>query len=104
MDQLFFSKHLLTIARHTHSRILLKKEKLYYYRYIRKLSYHIKHLNRNNLTKAMEYVKAFECKEANRIQNGFWVRPRKVLFLACQDVKDVLKSMERWEGTGYETL
>jgi hypothetical protein len=102
MDYIFFQKHLLTIARYTHSRILFRKERLYYYKFVRKLSYHIRYLDDKNVTKAIAYVGIFEDRQERRIRNGFFIKPRKVLRLACQDVKDVLESMKRFEGTDAE--
>lgn len=98
MDLSFFSQYLLTVARFRHSRILLKKEQRYYYRYMLKLSYNLEHLGTNNIDKALEYIDEFEFRQGSRVKDGFFIKPRKVLQLACQDSRDVLKSMERWDG------
>ena len=98
MDNDFFSKHLLTIARETYVHILFKKERLYYYKYIRKLRYHVIHLSDRSVDNALGYVDAFEYTQSKRIKNGVFVKPKKMLALACKDVRDVVKSMRRFEG------
>lgn len=100
MDASFFSKSLLTIAQYRHQNILLKKERSYYYRYIMKLSYNIKFLDSKDIAKAIEYVEEFKYKQAKRIRDGFFTKPKKALFLACEDTKDVLEGMRRWDGVG----
>jgi hypothetical protein len=98
MNTTFFLQRLLTIAQYRHSRILLKKERRYYQRYVMKLSYHIEHLYGKNITEAIQYVEEFESRQGSRVKNGFFTKPRKALSLACADVKDVLESMKRWDG------
>lgn len=79
----------------------MKKERQYYYRFMLKLSYNLEHLGTKDITKAMEYVEEFEFRQGSRVKNGFFIKPRKALSLACQDARDVLKSMKRWDGV-YE--
>jgi len=100
MDTKFFSRHLLTIAKHNHKYIPFRKERLYYYRFIRKLNYHIIYFCSKNVTDMVKYVNNFENKQTNRIGNGFLIKPKKALNLACEDVRDVLESMKRFEGVG----
>ena len=53
-----------------------------------------------NVTDMIKYVNNFENKQTNRIGNGFLIKPKKALNLACEDVRDVLESMKRFEGVG----
>lgn len=102
MDTFFLSQRLLTIARYRHSFILFKKERLYYYRYMIKLSYNLEYLGAKNIEEALRFVKKFRAGQAKRIRDGFFIKPRKALFLACMDAEDVLQSMKRYEGVGEE--
>lgn len=102
MDTSFLSQRLLTIARYRHSHILLKKERLYYYRYMLKLSYNLEYLGAKDVNEALGYVQKFRDTQGRRIRDGFFIKPRKALFLACVDAQDVLQSMKRYEGVGEE--
>src|SRR5580700_4195500 len=100
MDTFFFLKRLFVIAQYRHAHILFKKEQKYYQRYLMKLAYHIETLGTTDIDKALEYSNEFEYKQRLRIKNGFFIKPRKALGLACEDVRDVLQGMKRWEGIG----
>ena len=101
MDIQFFSKRLLVIARYRHQGLWLRREKLYYFKYIRKLNNHLKTLGYSgaeDITKAMNYIRVFEKKESKRVRNGFFSKPSRILGLACADTRDVLNGMKRFEG------
>ena len=102
MDPLFLSKYLLTVAQYRYRNILSKKEKRYYYRYAMKLSYHLQYLCDSKVASALDYVNDFETKQTNRIKDGLFVKPRKALYLACADARDVLEGMRRWDGVEVE--
>jgi hypothetical protein len=102
MDTSFFSQHLLTIARYRYPQLLFAKERLYYYLYVRKLNCHIISFGSRNVKENLEYVQDFEYKQSQRIKNGWLIKPKKMLALACRDTKDVLQSMKRFEGVGAE--
>ena len=102
MDTSFFQERLLVIAKHRYWNILFEKERLYYRKYIGKLNYHISYLNDSNVDAAITYVHKFEDRQANRVRNGFIIKPRKMLTLACKDTIDVLEGMQRWDGMGIE--
>ncbi len=102
MDTFFLSQRLLTIARHRHKSIYFKKERLYYYRYMLKLSYNLEYLGNPEVDKALAYVKSFEFRQSKRIRNGFFYKPKRMLALACEDARDVLEGMRRWDGVGVE--
>lgn len=101
MDRDFFSKRLFSIAFYQYQYIPFKIERLYYFKYIRKLRYHLITLGydgKNDVDKALSYIHAFEDRESRRIKNGFICKPKKALHLACSDAKDVVESMRRYEG------
>ncbi len=99
----FFAKYMLTIAKRRHSQLLFKKEKLYYKKYVTKLSYHIQHLETNDIDKALAYVDRFKSKQVSLVDNSFFVKPKNMLSLACEDAKDVLKGMRRYDGVEVES-
>ena len=104
MDIQFFSKRLLVIAKYRHHGIWLRRERLYYFKYIRKLNNHLKTLGYSgveDISRAMNYIRVFEKKEAKRVRNGFFSKPGRILELACADTIDVLNGMKRFEGV-YE--
>ena len=98
MDTFFLSQRLLTIAKYRHSQILFKKERLYYYRYMLKLSYNLEYLGSKDVEDALKYVEKFRNVQGRRVKNGFFIKPRKALYLACMDAEDVLHGMKRWDG------
>lgn len=103
MDFAFFQSRLHVITRHRYTQLLVREERPYYYRYVMKLLYHIKYLKTKEIDEAVAYVNEFEDKQANRIKNGFFVKPKNMVELACKDVRDVLQAMKRWEGMGVES-
>lgn len=102
MDNSFFSQRLLTIARHTYQNICLKKDRRYYHRYVCKLSYNLEYLNTQDIDQLISFVEEFKDKQSKRIKNGIFIKPKNMLVLACRDTKDVLESMQRFDGTGTE--
>lgn len=81
---------------------MFKKEKQYYYRYMLKLSYNLEYLGTTEIDKCLEYVKQFRFKQSNRASNGFFIKPKRMLELACRDAEDVLHGMKRWDGVSPE--
>lgn len=98
MDTFFLSQRLLVTARYRHQSIWLRKERSYYYRYMLKLCYNLEYLGSKDVQEALNYVKSFEKKQSKRIKNGVFVKPKKMLELACKDATDVLHGMKRWDG------
>lgn len=98
METFFLSKSLLTVAKYRRQNILFEKERLYYYRYMLKLSYNLEYLGTTEIDECLEYVKSFEAKQSKRIKNGLFFKPKKMLGLVCRDAEDVLQGMRRWDG------
>ena len=102
MDTTFFSKYLLAIARNRHSKLLFATEQLYYRRYISRLSYNIRYLETKDINNAISYVNNFENSQRKRVKNSIFVKPKRMLEFACEDTRDVLQGMWRWDGVGIE--
>ena len=67
-----------------------------------KLSYGLEYSGCKNVEEALRYVRKFENTQMNRIKNGLFFRPKKMLDLACRDAEDVVRAMKRYEGVGAE--
>src|ERR1700676_3481164 len=102
MDTTFFSKYLLAIARNRHSKLLFATEQLYYRRYISRLSYIIQYLDMKDINNAIYYVNNFENRQRKRVKNSIFVKPKILLEFACEDTRDVLQGMWRFEWVGIE--
>jgi hypothetical protein len=101
VDLEFFSNRLHTIASYQYGYIGLKSEQKYYFRYVKKLRYKLLTLGYNGISevnRALNLIKSFEEKEQYRVKNGLLCKPRKALEQACEDCRDVMESMRRYEG------
>jgi putative IMPACT (imprinted ancient) family translation regulator len=52
----------------------------------------------DDVNKALQFIGQFEKKETGRAKNGFFYKPKKALAQACEDCRDVMESMRRYEG------
>jgi hypothetical protein len=102
MNTSFLSQRLLTTARYQHKFIPFKKDRLYYYKYMKMLGYNLAYLGAKDVDQAIQFVKSFETEQTNRIKNGFFTKPKKMVELVCRDAVDVLEGMQRWDGVGVE--
>lgn len=102
MDMQFFLKYVDSIAKYRKTQFSIKKEKVYYQKYIGKLKDRLVWLNCNNIDNFIFWVKVFRLNESSKIKNGLFVKPKNSLKLACGDVIEVLEAMRRFEGVGLE--
>ena len=82
--------------------ILSKRDRAYYYAYMRKLRYNLMYTHSPNKSHELAYlcktIFRFKDIEKRRISNTFFTKPKKMIDLAVHDALDVLNSMMRWEG------
>jgi hypothetical protein len=102
MDLQFLNNRLYVIAEEQSKKIYFNKEREYYETYFKKLTKELcsPENSKYRATDGLDYIGRFRVKELkNIIYYSLWCRTNKMLFLACKDATDVIRSMERWEGT-----
>jgi hypothetical protein len=100
MDKEFLSQRLKVIFAKQVRLIYFEKEQEYYRAYAEKLRGEL--FDRVHFSKDMTihtgYVDSFQEREIGRTVFSWFYRPKNMIKLVCEDAKDVLKSMERFEG------
>lgn len=102
MDIKFFSSRIDCITNYQSSFIMGDKERRIYLDYVNKLKSEIldrSSYSKMNFSSAKAIIENFKSKE-NRIFGYFQSRSRKLFNKSCEDVFDVVKSMQRYEGFG----
>jgi hypothetical protein len=99
MDCEFLNKRLNVITQRQCSVMSSKKAKEYYLAYAKKLSDKLRNTNRNT-EQLLGYIDTF--KRVELLRMGFhldiFITRELLLETVCQDFKDVVKSMRRWDG------
>jgi hypothetical protein len=102
MNHNFLAERMKVISEYQRSKISTKKDGDYYIAYINKLTSKLVvqacTIDEDILAHLLDYITNFERFEYPKIRNGIFHKPKDAFRLACQDARDVVNSMRRWEG------
>jgi len=97
MDKEFLNKRLKAIGSYQYGRIKSQKERVYYISYFKKLTSELK-LRGKDLRTCLGCINSFFTREKLVMESSLFFRQKSVLELACKNARDVVVSMQRWEG------